>query len=170
MTIGADVPEPVNTQLAALVGQALYRQVSDPVEKGAIQLFASAIGDGHPAWWGDDPHCPPALLSAWNRPLMWRPDATGHTGVVGLALHFRLKDMLGLPRAVVTASETEMGAAIRPGMQIACTQALASVSELRTNRLGTGRNWTLRVEYRCASTDAFLGAETLRFFGYGGAA
>jgi hypothetical protein len=154
--------------LFALLNQPMHRQVSDAVEAGAIRFFAAAVGDANPAWWGSDPECPPALLSAWNRQPMWHPDSAGMTASTGLALHFWLKDILDLPSAVVASSETELGAALRPGMRVACTQSLISVGPTRTNRLGTGRDWSLRIDYRCNTTDAWLGAEMLRFFGYGG--
>ncbi len=170
MTIAPDITGGLYTELEALLGQPLYRQVSDPVEAGAIRLFAAAIGDGHPPWWGDEPECPPALLSAWNRPLMWQPGAGAQDIAPGLALHFRLKDMLALPLAVVADSETENGAPCRPGIRVGSTQTLVAIGPLRTNRLGSGRDWTLRVDYRCAASDQFLGAEILRFFAYGAAA
>lgn len=166
--IATDIGDEVRSELFGLLDRPLYRQVSaDPVEAGAIHLFAAVVGDGHPAWWADPSQSPPALLSAWNRPLMWQPDTFGDgTADTGLALHFRLKDLLALPRAVVTGSETEMGARLLPGMKVASEQSLVSVGQERTNRLGTGRDWTLRVTYRCHATATFLGAETLRFFGY----
>ncbi|QOV96412.1 MaoC family dehydratase N-terminal domain-containing protein [Novosphingobium sp. ES2-1] len=170
MTIAPDITGTLRCELQELLGQPLYRQVSDPVETGAIRLFAAAIGDAHPAWWMDEPECPPALLSAWNRPLMWQPCSGAQDSAQGLALHFQLKDMLGLPLAVVADSETEIGAPCRPGMRLGSTQTLVGIGPLRTNRLGSGRDWTLRVDYRCVASDLFLGAEILRFFAYGATA
>lgn len=153
----------------ALIGRPCFAQVSDcAVEAGAIRLFSAAVQDGFPAYWADDPAdiiAPPALLSAWNRPLMWTPD--GDEAPAGLALHFLLKERLGLPRAVVTEAETEVGDPLRPGARVRSEQLLLDVSEPRSNRLGEGRYWTIRIEYRCAEHGTLFGAETMRFFGYG---
>ena len=155
--------------LAALIGQPQFAQVSDgAVEAGAIRLFAAAVEDGTPAYWADDPAdmiAPPALLSAWNRPVMWHPD--GDAGTSGLALHFLVKDRLGLPRAIVAEMESEAAAPIRPGVRVGSEQILVDLGEPCTTRLGEGRYWTIRVEYRCAEDGTLFGAETLRFFGYG---
>ncbi len=155
--------------LAALMGKPQFAQVSDgAVEAGAIRLFAAAVKDGTPAYWVDDPAdmiAPPALLSAWNRPVMWHPD--GDAGTSGLALHFLIKDRLGLPRAIVAEMESEVAAPIRPGVRVRSEQILVDLGEPCTTRLGAGRYWTIRVEYRCAEDGMLFGAETLRFFGYG---
>ncbi|OCC25133.1 hypothetical protein MB02_00075 [Croceicoccus estronivorus] len=152
-----------------LIGKPCFPQVSDcQVEAGAIRSFAAAVEDGFPAFWTDEADnmlAPPALLSAWNRSLMWAPEGKGEGS--GLALHFLLKRKLGLPRAVVAETETELADPIRPGVRVKCEQVLVDVGEPCTTRLGEGRYWTIRVEYRCAATGAFFGAETMRFFGYG---
>lgn len=84
-----------------------------------------------------------------------------------LELHFRLKEALGLPKAVVTRSETELHAPIRPGDRVIAQQRLDAVSPVAENRLGQGRYWTISVLYRRACDDVLLGIETLGFFGYG---
>ncbi|MCB2066792.1 MAG: MaoC family dehydratase N-terminal domain-containing protein [Erythrobacter sp.] len=164
--MAADLP----AQVQGLLGQPCFAQVSDGlVEAGAIRLFAAAVQDGTAEYWSEDPAevcAPPAMLSAWNRPLMWRPGEGG--SATGLALHFLLKEQLGLPLAVVTATETELAQPLRPGARVQSEQVLLSVSEPKTNRLGTGRYWTIRVDYRCAATGALFGHETMSFFGYVG--
>ena len=157
--------------IAALIGKPCFAQESDgPVEMGAIRLFAAAVEDGSASYWTDraeDMIAPPALLSAWNRPLMWSPNA--EEAPSGLALHFLIKDKLGLPRAIVAEMESEVAEPIRPGMKVCSEQILVELGEPCTTRLGEGRYWTIRVEYRCADSKALFGAETLRMFGYGGA-
>lgn len=161
-----DIPEPV----ADLLGRPMFTSHSDePIQAGTIRLFAAAVEDGHPAYWAEDTSrmiAPPALLSAWNRPLPWVP--AGVPVAPGLALHFLVKERLGLPRAVVTRTETEIGVPQRPGMIVMSEQTLISVSAPRANRLGKGRYWTIRVDYHCAASGETLGAEILGFFGYGG--
>ena len=161
------VSEDLPPDLVELIGQPCFPQVSEGVvEAGAIRLFASAVQDGTAAYWRTDGTAtsPPALLSAWNRPLKWQPG--GAEPPPGLALHFLIKDRLDLPRAVVTESETEIGQPVPEGARLQCRQILAEIGAPTTNRLGQGRYWTIRVEYLCAATGALFGAETLRFFGY----
>ena len=159
------IPENV----AALIGKPQFTQVSDSVvEAGAIRLFAAAVEDATPAYWADDPAeivAPPAMLSAWNRPVMWNPD--GDVGTTGLALHHLIKDLLGLPRAIVSEMESEVAAPIRPGVKVRSEQILMELGDPCSTRLGDGRYWTIRVEYRDAADGALFGAETLRLFGYG---
>lgn len=153
--------------LLDLIGKPMFASISDRVEAGAIRLFAAAVEDGFAGYWSDDPDrmiAPPALLSAWNRPLPWRPGEEESGS--GLPLHFLVKEAMGLPRAVVVRTETEAAAPVRPGMRLRSEQILERIGEPRTNRLGTGRSWTIRVEYGCADSGRRLGAETLEFFGY----
>lgn len=156
-------------EVAALIGKPQFAQVSDgAVETGAIRLFAAAVQDATPAYWSDDPAAvmaPPAMLSAWNRPVMWNPD--GNAGTSGLALHHLIKDLLRLPRAVVTEMESEVVFPIRPGVTVRSEQILVEMGDPCTTRLGEGRYWTIRVEYRDAADGTLFGAETLRLFGYG---
>lgn len=158
----------VPADLHALIGRPMFAQTSDcAIEAGAIRLFASVVRDGHAPYWSTDgtpPIAPPALLSAWNRPLRWQPD--GDEPMPGLALHFLVKERLGLPRAVVVQSDTEVTAPMRPGARVMCEQVLVEIGEPCRNRLGEGRYWTLRVDYRCASSAVPFGAETMCFFGY----
>ena len=159
----------IHDEVAALIGKPQFAQVSDSVvEAGAIRLFAAAVQDATPAYWADDPAevvAPPALLSAWNRPVMWNPD--GNAGTSGLALHHLIKDLLGLPRAIVAEMESEALAPIRPGVRVRSEQILVELGDPCTTRLGEGRYWTIRMEYRDAADGTLFGAETLRLFGYG---
>lgn len=158
----------VPADLHDLMGRPMFAQTSDGViEAGAIRLFASVVRDGHAPYWPADgtlPVAPPALLSAWNRPLHWRPE--GDEPAPGLALHFLVKQRLGLSRAVVVESDTEVVAPMRAGARVRCEQVLVEIGEPCRNRLGEGRYWTLRVDYRCADSAVLFGAETMRFFGY----
>ena len=158
--IDTEVPESV----AALIGVEAYVEISDPVEIGGIRAFAAAIEDPNPLYWSDEAIAPPALLSAWNRPLPWSPNGTAPTRA--LELHFQIKELLQLPRGVVASAETELHAPIKAGARVKSAQKLLSVEPAATTKLGYGRYWTIQVVYRCAETDALFGIETLRFFCY----
>lgn len=155
-------------ELTAMIGQPQFAEISDTaIETGAIRLFAAAVEDGCPAYWAENPDeviAPPAMLSAWNRPLAWMPGRS--TPPVGMALHFLIKERLALPDAVVTRTETAIAHPARPGMKVRSEQVLVEITEPRRNRLGEGRYWSIRVDYRCAASGELLGAETLGFFGY----
>ena len=159
---GATVPEDV----AALFGGERYVEISDPVEAGAVRTFAAAVEDACAAYWGapETMIAPPALLSAWNRPLPWAPH--GGASKRGLELHFQVKERLDLPRAVVASAETELHAPIRPGDRVQSGQRLLSIEPPTTTKLGEGRYWTIEVIYRCAASGRLFGIEILRFFGY----
>lgn len=163
--------------IEAWLGQVVVTEEhSATAELGAFSLFCAAVEDGNPLYRESaeaealtgGPICPPALLSAWSRPDPWAPN--GAPASRALELHFRLKEILGLPKAVVTRAETELHAPLRPGDRIISEQRLDAVSPVTENRLGRGRYWTISVLYRRASDRELLGAETLGFFGYGGEA
>lgn len=141
-----------------------------------MALFAAAVEDGHPLY-RDTPEAaalthgpiaPPALLSAWNRPDPWVPG--GAPPSRALELHFRVKEALGLPKAVVTRAETELHAPIRPGNRVYAEQRLDTIGPMTANTLGPGRYWTISVLYRRQGDSALLGIETLGFYGYGAVA
>lgn len=161
-------------EVEAWLGHVVVTETSGAAaEVGAFRLFCAAVEDANPLYRDSDeahdvaggPICPPALLSAWSRPDPWEPD--GMPVSRALELHFRLKEALGLPKAVVTRSETELHAPIRPGDRVIAQQRLDAVSPVAENRLGQGRYWTISVLYRRACDDVLLGIETLGFFGYG---
>lgn len=143
-------------------------------EAGVFRLFAAAVEDGNPLYWDEARAteitgsliAPPALLSAWNRPDPWRVD--GAPPARAMELHFRVKDALGLPKAVVTKAETELHEPVRPGDRLYAEQRLDHVGPITENRLGRGRYWTISVLYRRALDDALCGIEQLGFYGYGG--
>ncbi len=162
-------------EVEAWLGQVVVTEENGvAAELGTFQLFCAAVEDGNPLYRDSDeadaltdgPICPPALLSAWNRPDPWEPG--GAPVSRALELHFRLKEALGLPKAVVTRSETELHAPIRPGDRVVAEQRLDTISPVSENRLGRGRYWTISVLYRRVSDATLCGIETLGFFGYGG--
>ena len=142
------------------------------VEHGAIQGFAAAIEDGNPLYWDEQAAkpitggiiAPPALLSAWTRPDRWSPAAVSVARP--LELHFRLKERLGYPNAIVASASTEYLEPARPGDRICAEQQLAQLGPVVETRLGKGRYWTLLVHYR-RDDGELLGTESLTFFGYG---
>lgn len=145
------------------------------VDPASISLFAAAVEDGNPLYRDtpeaavltDGPIAPPAMLSTWNRPDPWTPG--GGRAIRALELHFRVKEALALPKAVVTCTETELHTPIRPGDRILAEQRLDAIGPKTSNKLGQGRYWTISVLYRRIADHVLLGIETMDFYGYGAA-
>ena len=163
-----EIPQDVRDWIGRV---AVVSEAVATVERGAIEAFASAVEDANPLYWDDAAAqaitggvvVPPAMLSAWTRPNRWSP--AGKPMLRPLELHFRVKDQLGLPNAIVTEASTEYRAPARPGDRIHTEQMLDFVGPLVENRLGRGRNWSISIYYRRAD-NALLAVETLGFFGY----
>lgn len=166
----ADDDDTLPPEVAGWIGRVVVRdQGQVAADAGTFRLFAAAVEDANPRYReteGGNAVAPPALASAWTRPDPWTPGGSGEEAKA-LALHFMLKDALALPRGIVTGGETELHAPVRPGDRIDAEQRLDHVGPIRTNRLGTGRNWTISTLYRRAADGALVAIETLSFFGFG---
>ena len=142
-----------------------------PVEPGMIAAFAAAAEDANLIYWDEAEAgrttggriAPPASLSTWSRPLSWSPDGARRNP---LALHFALKERLGLPKAIVSDTEIEFHAPVRVGDRVRSEQILESVSEPVDSRLGPGRAWVIAIRYS-RPDGTCLGIERLHFFAYG---
>lgn len=152
-------------QIQDWIGQVVVTDVAEvAVEQSLIENFCSAVEDGNPRYWQEG-FSPPGMLSAYNRPHPWTPSRGDKPVNRPLELHFRVKDLLQLPRGIVTELTFEFGVPVRVGDRLRAEQSLREVSELKTNKLGTGRNWTIDVTYK-NQRDEVVGIETLGFFGY----
>lgn len=140
-------------------------------ERGYVLHWCEATENANPLYWDPDVAedltdgwiAPPTMLSVWMRPLTFVPGRT--EGRMPLDLHFALKDAFDLPEGIVTGNEITFGVPVRPGDRITTTQTVTDVSEPRTNRLGTGRAWTVDMTYR-NQNDEVVGVESYRFFSY----
>jgi acyl dehydratase len=140
-------------------------------ERGYVLHWCESIEDANPLYWDADVAAeltggwiaPPTMLSVWMRPLMFNP-ARGES-IRPLELHFRLKDAFGLPEGIVTANEITFGEPVRMGDVISTRQSVREISDVRTNRLGTGRAWTIDVTYT-NQHDAVVGVESYEMFSY----
>ena len=152
------------------------RTLEDPpgdvvVGRGAIEHWCEATENANPLFWSHQvAHeitrgaiAPPSMLSVWMRPLVWKPGRA--TERKPLDLHFQLKEALDLPEGIVLGNEMEFYEPVRPGDRITTTQLIREISDLKTNRLGTGRQWTIDVEYRNQRGE-LVGKETYVMFGY----
>lgn len=159
-------------EVEAKIGAVEYEESGGfPVERGYIWNTCAATENANPLFWDDDtaaeitdgPIAPPTMLSVWFRPHHWAPGRTEEH--LPLRVHFDLKEILGLPEAVMTDNTITFGEPVRPGDEITSRQILRSVSGVKTTKLGTGRFWVIDVEYH--NQDGILvGVESYTGFGY----
>lgn len=143
------------------------------VERGYVLHWCESVENANPLYW--DPEvaeeltdgwiAPPTMLSVWMRPLLFNPGRHQEDVIRPLELHFRLKDAFGLPEGIVTANEIEFREPVRVGDVISTRQTVRDITETKTNRLGTGRGWTLDVTYTNQRGDV-VGVETYEMFAY----
>lgn len=155
-----------------MIGQRRYEVTAHfPVERGYVWNTCAATQNANPLYWDDEtaarltggPIAPPTTLSLWIRPHYWEPGATGEQ--VALKVHFDLKEIFGLPEAVMTDNTLVFHTPVRPGDVITHWQVLRSVSAPKTTKLGTGRFWVIDLEY--VNQDGVLvGVESYTGFGY----
>ena len=141
------------------------------VERGYIATSCSSVENGNPLYWEDDvaeeltggPIAPPSMVSVWFRPHHWAPGRKKQ--LLPLQVHFDLKEMLGLPEAVMSDNEIVFHEPVRVGDRLKTRQILRSVSAPKTTKLGTGRFWVIDVEY-LNQNDELVGVESYTGFGY----
>jgi acyl dehydratase len=141
------------------------------VERGYVFTSLASVENGNPLFWDDTvaadltdgPIAPPSMLSVWFRPHHWAPGRTEQ--LLPLQVHFDLKELFGLPEAVMTDNTVIFGAPVRPGDRLRTWQVLRSVSEPKTTKLGKGRFWVIDVEY-LRHDGEWVGTESYTGFGY----
>jgi len=165
---GTDLPPGVTT----LIDVVQYEQAADfPVERGYVWTCCASVENGNPLYWDDavaaevtgGPIAPPSMLSAWFRPHHWTPGQT--KAALPLQVHFDLKELLGLPEAVMTDNSMVFYDPVRPGDLLVTGQRLRSVGPEKRTSLGTGRFWVIDVEYRNQRGE-LVGIESYTGFGY----
>jgi hypothetical protein len=179
MTTVANQTDGLPAEVRNWLGHVVIIEESEfPIEAVQIENFCAAVEDGNPLYWRSAVAdqvtagriAPPAMLSSWARPHMWSPDhqvtdggsSTDHRP---LGLHFRLKGIFGLPKAVVIGTETTYYEPARLGDRVRAEHILDEVEGPSKSRLGPGRKWTLSIHYR-RQDGVLLGIEQLRFFAY----
>ena len=168
MSAKTDLPEDV----AALIGAVQYEETGEfPVEQGYVWTTCASVENGNPLFWDpevagsltDGPIAPPTMLSVWFRPHHWSPGREEQP--MPLQVHFDLKQIFGLPEAVMSDNTIVFHEPVRLGDRLRTRQILRSVSEPKTTKLGTGRFWVIDVEY-LNQRDELVGVESYTGFGY----
>jgi acyl dehydratase len=163
--------DPVTTALD-LVGKEQYHEVAEfPVERGYVWTACASVENGNSLFWDDEvadaltagPIAAPTMISVWFRPHHWAPDRAQQA--LPLQVHFDLKELFGLPEAVMTENTIEFHSPVRMGDRPRTHQVLRSVSDEKTTKLGKGRFWVIDVVY--ANQDGeLLAVESYTGFGY----
>ena len=158
--------------VAEMIGRPMYPETADfPADMSYGWNTLAATENANPLYWepavaemlAGGTILPLSTLSLWMRPHRWAPGAT--TEQVALRAHFDLKDLLGLPEAIIGDNAVVFGDPVRPGDFISHRQVLRSVSGPKTTRLGSGRFWVIDVEYHNQAGD-LVGVESYTAFGY----
>jgi uncharacterized protein len=156
------------------VGFELDAGAGDVVaERGHVLHWCESVEDANPIYWDeaaaealtDGWIAPPTMLSVWMRPLMFNPQRSADDAIRPLELHFRLKDAFELPDGIVTANEIEFHEPVRMGDVVSTRQTVREISDVKTNRLGTGRAWTIDVTYT-NQRGQVVGIESYEMFSY----
>lgn len=164
-------------ELASILNTRLVDQSEILPQANLWQPFCAAIEDGNPLYWDEAQAapltgtliCPPAMLTAWNRPASWSPEKSpgwaGQAGKRPLELHHRLKEHFAYPYGVVEETELNVFAPLHAGEALSAEQSVVECQEERTTRLGQGRSWTIEVIYRKQDGSA-VASERTRLFAY----
>ncbi len=157
---------------AALVGVVQYEAEGEvPVERGYVWTSCASVENGNPLFWDDQVAAeiagglvaPPSLVSAWLRPHHWAPGRTAPA--LALQVHFDLKELFGLPEAVMTENALTFYEPVRMGDRLRTHQVLRSVSEEKTTRIGVGRFWEIEVVYENQDGE-LVAVESYTGYGY----
>lgn len=163
-----DLPD----QVTAMLGRPMYPETATfPVERSYAYNTLAATQNANPLYWDDTvadeltggTTMPSTTLSLWMRPHYWEPGAAGEQ--LALKVHFDLKELFGLPEAVMTDNTMIFHQPVRPGDVISNSQVLRSVSGSKTTKLGSGRFWVIDVEFRNQDRE-LVGVESYTGFGY----
>ncbi|WP_252258568.1 FAS1-like dehydratase domain-containing protein [Erythrobacter aurantius] len=159
-------------EIAALIGVPQYEAAPRvTVNTGNVRAMCAAAGNANPAWWDADQSkallgaafAPPSMLPAWGRPDLWEPGRP--VSEKALQAHFDLKDLLGYEASVAVSYTTSFYAAAEFGDQFHTRQIMREVGPIKTTRLGTGRFWTVEMEY-LDTLGEVAGVESYVFFGF----
>lgn len=168
MSDNPDLPDEVSER----IGARQYVQTANfDVEHSFVHNTCAATQNANPLFWNADaaeeltggPIAPPTTVSLWIRPHYWEPGADGEQ--LALKVHFDLKEIFGLPEAVMTDNTLVFHEPVRIGDRITHWQVLKSVSGPKTTKLGTGRFWVIDLEY-VNQDDQLVAVESYTGFGY----
>ncbi|OCC25734.1 hypothetical protein MB02_03035 [Croceicoccus estronivorus] len=158
--------------IVRLIGRPQYvAEAGIPANERNVQAMCAAVENANPAWWSageatvllGQPYCPATMLPAWGRPELWEP-GQGEP-LRALQAHFDLKGLLGYPASIVVTYTTTFYKPVKLGDRLRTQQIVRRIGEIKSTKLGTGRFWTVDMQYLDAAGDV-VGVESYDFFGF----
>lgn len=175
------------TKLEDWEGFEIERVSEVKVEQSLIDAWLEAVRDGNPLYWNEEVAkaiaggivAPTPSTLTYAATYRWsprRPDEIWDVhGVESPAFrpavrmpmetHFALKDFTGLKEGIVGGIDAEYYEPMRLGDRLTIVSRIVGIGELRTNKLGTGRNWTNEVRYT-NQDGRLVSIERYKFFCY----
>ncbi len=166
-----EIPE-IPPEALAIIDKPQYEEEGQfPIEMGYVWDTCAAVRNSNPLFWDpevaeeitDGQIAPPTMLSVWFRQHHWSPGVEGDEKP--MKAHFDIKEMLGLPEAIVGTNETIYGAPVRMGDKLTTRQFIRNISDIKKTKLGTGRFWAVEVE-TINQRGEHVGSDVYTFFGY----
>jgi hypothetical protein len=164
--------DPIPLNVKELIDKPQYREQAQlDVNIVSIRDGCAAVQNANPMYWNES-YCldvagaqlaPVTQLSTWLRPYHWQPDCCEEQ--LSLRAHFDLKKLLMFPEAIITANELKFGVPVKLGDRLQTYQVLRSISDVKTNKLGTGRYWVLDVMFE-NQLGEFVGKDSYTAFAY----
>jgi acyl dehydratase len=137
-----------------------------PVNEAMAHFWCEMVEDPNPIYfdgayarstWLQGTFAPPAMLYTWGRPLVW-PERARETAIDDLQLE-------GCDQVLAVNAVQEYFLPIRYGDTLTTTSKLASVSDEKTTRLGTG-HFVTTVETTRNQHGQVVGTHTFTLFFY----
>ena len=139
------------------------------VEQSLIDAWLEAVRDGNPLYWNEEVAreitggiiAPTPATLTFASTFRWSPrrpdevwdvhgvEPAGTKTPVRMPMepHFALKEFTGLKEGIVGGIDAEFYEPMRLGDRLTIASSIVDIGELRTNKLGTGRNWTAVARY-----------------------
>ncbi len=159
--------------LERLLAERVERQGEVAVSSGDVLRWSEAHRETSPRHWPDrtaDWVAPPAMSTAFLRPMEWRPERQGPPTHRGSSLHEQLKDALGYPLGIAAGYELEMHRPLHDGDRLEAVERIASVGEPEQTRLGPGRRWVVENTCTLVGSGELVAVERFSMLGYDPAA
>jgi hypothetical protein len=169
------------------IGFRFVNEAELSLERGTINHWLEAVRDANPLYWNDEVAddisggivAPAPMASALGTSYRWspkrpeqvwdmhgvEPDAPPVRPRLPAEAHYAFKDFTGLKEGIVGGIESEYYTPMHLGDRLTVTSYVSECGELRTNRLGTGRSWTVIVEYHNQKGE-LVSVDRFRMFGY----
>lgn len=175
------------TRLEDWEGFQIERVSDVKVEQSLIDAWLEAMRDGNPLYWNEEVAneiaggiiAPTPATLTFVSSYRWTPRRADEVwdvhGVepagtrvplrMPMEPHFALKEFTGLKEGIVGGIDAEFHEPMRLGDRLTIVSGIFDIGELRTNKLGTGRNWVAVAQYK-NQNGQLVSIERYKFFCY----